>query len=381
MARLTTALCLLLVALAGCDTQPPGTDCPDAPGCPDPNTPDIVAGVDLNALFAAPTQAERDSVAARLARTGGTSAARITAATATQLATDPDGTRYTLLTLRDSLGRTVTSAVARTPFAVTDPLPALLILPDGEGNASEADFLTGATAAQLDRRTVQVVVAARGATLTTRGVSVVDSVPIARHSEVNADPYRADVLDVLALIEYLGLVPRVEPSPRVAATGIGRGGAMALLAAERAPGRFRAIVPMSAPTSLFDGTFRVDVRSVLTGGSAGRLPAAEALVAPARAVSRGEISLEEARLRMLEVSAVAGADRLPATHAYHASDDDVVPLAHLMRLRERGDGTTRQPHLFDAVPEVTHAEMLRDATLRGLLSDFLDRYLLDLVPM
>lgn len=385
MRPLLAALSLLALAaspvLTGCDAQtPPSAECPGAADCPGP--PDIAAGVDLDALFAAPTAAERDAVAARLDLTGGTDADRIASALPFDLRTDPDGTRYTLLRFYRPDGHgislPITYAVARTPansIGGGAPLPVLLLLPDADGHATEASFLTGATAAGLDRTTVQIVLAARGASLTTRGYAA--SAPgamIVHPSAVAASPYRGDVLDVLALTERLALVPRADAA-RLGVTGIGRGGTVALLAAERAPGRFRAVAPLSAPTSLFDATFRTTVRQALLGGSAGRLPAAEALLVPVRALARGEIALAEARLRMLELSPVALAGRLPATRAFHASPDDVVPLAHLDRLRAEGGGTTLQPRLFDAVPEVRHDDLLTDTTIRGLLSDFFGQYL------
>jgi pimeloyl-ACP methyl ester carboxylesterase len=368
---------LSLLALAACDSQtpPPLAECPGAADCPD--VPDVVAGVDLNALFAAPTAAERDSVATRLARSGGTDAPRATQARRADLATDPDGTRYTLVTLLDADGREITHAVARTPgnsVGGGNPLPVLFLLPDGDGHAAESSFLTGATAAGLDRTTVQIVVAARGASLTTHGFSAGSPGPVVHTSDTPARPYLGDVLDLLAFTERLGLVPRADAA-RLGAVGLGRGGAVALLAAERVPDRFRALAPLGAPTSLFDPTFRTTVRQALSGGSAGRLPAAETLLAPARALARGEISLAEARLRMLELSPVALAGRLPATRAFHASPDDIVPLAHLNRLRAEGGGTTLQPRLFDAVPEVQHGDLLTDTTLRGLLSTFFGQYL------
>ena len=234
--------------------------------------------------------------------------------------------------------------------------------------------MTGTTAAGLDRTTVQIVLAARGAALTTRGTMGGSADIVVRTPDAAPDPYRADALDLLALTERLSVVPRANAA-RLGATGIGRGGAVALLAAERAPGRFRALVPLSAPTSLFDPTFRAEVRRALTGGVGSRLPGLAALLAPARALARGEISLVEARLRMLELSAVALPDRLPALHDYHASPDDVVPLAHLDRLRETGGGTTLAPHLFDPVTGVPHEALLTDATLRGLAADFFGQYL------
>lgn len=388
MLRLTLLAAALAVLLPACDSQPPGTDCTTAAPCPPgtnapgTNAPEVVAGVDLTALFAEPTPAERDSAAARLARTGGTGAARITQATSAPLAADPgDGTTYTLLSFRDAAGRLVASALARIP--ATGPnssgaLPILFILPDGSGDASEADFITGPSASGLDVRTVQILVAARGAALSARSAAAGTSAPVVRRSEVPADPYRADVLDLLEFTRHLDLIPRADTA-RVGATGIGRGGAVALLAAERVPERFRAVAPLSAPTTLFDATFRVDVRSALSSGVAGRLPAAEALVAPALAVSRGQISLAEARLRMLEVSAVARAERLPNTHAYHAVSDDVVPFVHLQRLVE-ATRLTNDRVLVDPVPEVTHAGLLRDTTVRALVASFMDRYLVGLLP-
>jgi pimeloyl-ACP methyl ester carboxylesterase len=367
---------LSLLALAACDTQePPYVECPDRADCADP--PDIVAGVNLDALFAAPTAAERDSVAARLARTGGTDAVRATRARAVDLPTDPDGTRYTLVTLLDADSREVAHAVARTPANSVGGggrLPVLLILPDADGHADETAFLTGATAADLDRTTVQIIVAARGASVSMfygSGPSVRTDVYT---SDTPASPYLGDALDVLAFTDQLALVPRADAG-RVGVMGVGRGGTVALLAAERVPGRFGAVASLSALTSLFDPTFRTTVRQVLLGGAVGRLPAAEVLLAPARALARGEITLAEARLRMLERSPVVLANRLPATRAFHASPDDIIPLSHLDRLRAEGGGTTLEPRLFDAVSEVRHEDLLTDPTLRGLLSTFFGQYL------
>ena len=256
MSRFPLALAVFCAATlaAGCDTTEPPAECPGAADCVEPG-PDVVAGVDITALFAAPTPAERDSVAARLARTGGTDAPRIASATVTPLAANSDGTTFVRLAFTDAAGRTVTSAVARIPPQTELPgsLPVLLILTDGAGDAGEADFLTGETAAGLDRSTIQVVVAARGATLTARTAGSSSQTPYP--SGVPADPYRADVLDLLAVADNLALVPRADAG-RVGAVGVGRGGAVALLAAERrgsgAASRFRAVASLGAPTSLFD---------------------------------------------------------------------------------------------------------------------------------
>lgn len=371
--RLLLTLTLAATLAAGCDTAVP---CPGDPSCEaPPGGPDVVAGVDLAALFAAPTAAERDSVTARLARTGGTDAPRTVRVEATQLATDPDATRYVLLTLLTESGQTAAFGLARIPsnaFGAGAPLPTLVLLPDGNGDTSEAAFLTGQVATGLDRETVQIVLAARGGTLTSRGAGPQQSgsLSVVRRPDLPADPYRADILDALALADLLGAVPRADPS-RVALVGVGRGGAVALLAAERVPGRFRAVAPLGAPTSLFDPTVRAAVRNELLGLSRTALPAADALLAPVLALRAGQIPLGEARLRLLELSAAPFADRLPATRAFHADPDDVVPTSHLDRLREAGEGTLDAPRRFVRVPEGRHEALLATNDVTGTLATFL----------
>ena len=376
--RPVLALTLAAVLAAGCDSAvscPGDPSCPEAPGGPG----EVVAGVDLAALFAAPTVAERDSVAARLARTGGTDAPRAVRIEATQLATDTDATRYVLLTLTVEGGQTAAFGLARIPsnaFGAGAPLPVLVLLPDGDGRTSEAAFLTGQVAAGLDRETVQIALAARGAGLTSRGVGPQQSssTAVVRRPDLPAGPYRADILDVLALADLLGTVPRADLS-RVALVGVGRGGAVALLAAERRPGRFRAVASLGAPTSLFDPTVRAAVRNELLGLSRVNLPAVDALLAPVRALRAGEVSLDEARLRLLDLSAAPFADRLPATLAFHADPDDVVPTAHLDRLREQGEGSLGARRRFVRVPEGRHEALLATNDVTGVLATFLTEQL------
>ena len=372
--RPVLALTLVVTLAAGCDSAVP---CPGDPSCPPvPDGPsEVIDGIDLADLFAAPTATERDSVRARLTRTGGTDAARVVRVDATQLATDTDATRYVLLTLSVEGLPPATYGLARIPaaeFGAGAPLPVLVLLPDGDGSTSEAAFLTGQVAAGLDRETVQIALAARGATLTSRGVGPQQSSPTAvvRRSALAADPYRADVLDVLALAARLGAVPRADPA-RVALVGTGRGGAVALLAAERAPTRFRVVAPLGAPTSLFDPTFRAAVRGVLLGRPGPSLPSAETLLAPVRALRAREIPPGEARLRLLELSAAPFADRLPATLAFHADPDDVVPTSHLDRLREQGEGPLDAPRRFVRVPEGRHEALLATNDVTGVLATFL----------
>ena len=373
--RRLLVLFLLVATLAGCDT----TDCSTLESCPGPPGSGgdvVVEGVNLTALFAAPSATERDSVAARLDRTGGTAAPRAESVVANEVGTDGDATRYVRLDVRTADGQAVAFGLARIPsraIGTGEKLPVLFLLPD-DGDTSEGAFRTGLYGADLDKTTVQIVLAARGATLMARGAGPPrpGDVPVAYRSAVPADPYRADVLDLLAVVDQLALIPRAD-AQRVGVLGVGRGGAVALLAAERRPGRFRALVPLGAPTSLFDLTFQTAARDALLGRPEPKLPAAEALLAPVRALRAGQIDRPEARLRLLEMSAIALAGRLPATLAFHADPDDVVPTAHLAALLAEGQGTFEEPRRFVRVPEGRHDNLLSALEVTGPITTFLNQ--------
>lgn len=372
--RFGIALAALLTA-AGCDSAPPSAGCITGtePACPPPAQDEVVAGVNLTALFAAPTDAEHDSVAARVDRTPASTSDPVQSVVATDLPSDADATRYVRLDLRAGGGATLAYALARVPAVdggAGGPLRTLLLLPDSPGNASEADFLTGRSAQGLDRDAVQVVVALRGATLSARG-PVAGGLPAAYASAAPAEPYRSDVADLLALAARIGVVPRVDAS-RLVAVGTGRGGTAVLLAAEREPGRFGAVGTFGAPTSLFDPSFRAATRDALRGAGGSRLPDAAALLAPVLDLRDGRIPLAEARLRLLELSAVTLADRLPATVALHADPDDIVPTSHLDRLLELGDGTLDAPRRFQTFDNATHASLPRLNDARNTLAFFLN---------
>ena len=371
MSRRHLALAALLVA-AGCDS--PAPDCPGVAGCPEPPGSDVVAGVDLAALFAAPTPAERDSVAARVARTPATTAAPVVSVVTTALPSDADATRYLRLDLRAADGTTLAYAVARIPAVdggAGEPLRTILFLPESPGDASEAGFLTGSSARGLDRTAVQIVVAFRGATLTARSPQP-GAPPVRSTATAAAEPYRTDVADLLALAARVAAVPRADPE-RVVAVGAGRGGAAVLMAAEREPGRFDAVATLGAPASLLDGTVRAAVRTLLlTRTNPSRLPDAAALFAPVLDLRDRRISPAEARLRLLELSAVTLADRLPALAALHAEPDDIVPTSHLDRLAERGDGPLDAPRIFRRFENATHASLPDLDDARNTVAFFLN---------
>ena len=343
---LALALCL---AAAGCDSQTCPADC--APP-PEPAPPVVVDGIDLTALFAPPTAAERDTVAARAVRAVEPA---VVSVEATPVRTDPDATRLLRLDLRGASGETLAYGLARVPAVGAAPgtLRTVVLLPEAPGDVSEADFYAGPEARGVEQTTVQIALAYRGATVAVRDASGV----VRRFtSAAAAEPYRTDVADLLALTERLSSVPRTDPA-RLAAVGVGRGGAVALLAAERAQGRFAGVGTISAPTTLFDATVLADARRLIEAGVRSRLPSSDALFAPLAALRAGQISLAEARLRMLALSPIALADRLPTLVAVHAAPDAVVPTAHLDRLAAEGDGTTGAPRRFLRIEDVLHEDV------------------------
>lgn len=362
---LAFALCV-----AGCDTATvscPGD--PMCPGVPPVALPDTVAGVPLAALFAPPTDAERAEVARRVDRAPAT-AVRVASVALVPLRTDPDATRFVRLDLLSAGGETLAYALARIPAVDGGDggrLRTVVWLPEAPGDVSEDAFLTGMDARGLDRQAVQIVLAFRGATLTARSAS---GETVAFTSPAAAEPYRTEVADLLALTERLGDVPRADPS-RLAAIGIGRGGTAALLAAERATGRFGVVAPIGAPTSLFDATFRAGVTRLLTGGTRSRLPSSDVLVAPVLTLRSGAIGLAEARLRLLELSPVALAARLPAVIGVYADPDDVVPPSHLDRLADEGDGTMEAPRRFRRLDNTLHSELASSSEARMIVAQFI----------
>lgn len=346
-----------LLAVTGCSEAPVVADCvPGVETCqtPDP-TDEVVAGVNLTALFAAATPAEADAASARrpTAPAAGT-------VEAMDLADVADGARRVLLTLRNG-PTTVAHAVARVPgprSAVT-ALPVVVVLPDGtEDVGPEA---ARAVVAGLADETVQVVVAYRGTALRLGDETAA--------SDAEADPYRADVPDLLAVLAALGRVPRA--SGPVALVGTGRGGTVALLTALAAPA-VDAVVTFGAPTDLLAPSVRDDVRTLLRGEAVVTpAPAFDALAAPVLALRDGAIDRPEARARLLALSPAYGAERLPAVFALHAVGDDVVGDDHLTRLGaalRTGDGT---PRFTERVEGVTHATLPADPGVRSRTAAFL----------
>ena len=353
------------LALGACSQDPIDSQCVPGvdPDCEDTTPPadEVVAGVNLTALFASPTSAEAEAARARLPQ------ATAAQATLVPLSDAADGARRFALAL-DRDGQRVVTALVRVPgdAALTSRLPTLVVLPDGTDGARASGLFDRPEDGTLVTETVQVVVAYRGEAL------VVDGQTLA--SDLAPDPYRADVADVLAVLDALPSVPRASGT-RVALVGVGRGGTVALLAASQAPG-VDAVVSLGAPTDLFQPSFRAEARALLLGSTPrDPYPALDALAAPALALRDGAVDRAEARLRLAETSPAALGLTLPSVLAFHAVGDPVVgedQLEALDRALQTGSGLTRIAELVD---DATHDTLVDLPAVRRDVAAFLNSVL------
>ena len=354
------AAVLALAAATGCDDAPLVSECVPGvdPTCETPTPGDqIVAGVNLTALFASPTTEE--VAAARQAPAPTTATA-----TLTQLVAFDTYRRFTLAF--DQGGERLFTAFVRVPGGAdqTTRLRTLVILTDGTDGAAEADLLTDASFGSLVTDAVQIVVAYRGEALGLFGPPPIDS-------DVAPDPYRADVADLGALLAALPTVPRADAG-RIGLVGIGRGGTVALLAAlYGAPAE--SVVTLGAPTDLFAASFRADVRTELLGQTpTDPFPAFQSLVAPVLQLRDGVTPRDVTRQSLLEVSParLAAGRPLPAIFALHAVGDRVVGDDQLASLGAVLTSSSDTPRGTLLVEDTSHDGLLDVPTVQSQIAAF-----------
>lgn len=153
-------------------------------------------------------------------------------------------------------------------------------------------------------------------------------------SEGAPDVWDGDVVDALTLLAYADQVTGADVS-RVVSFGGSRGGAVALLAAVRAPKRFLFVIDLFGPTDFFDPGFRDDLEGLVENRADDRPGVVflkQDIIDPYVA---GDLSLQDARLALLRRSVLYFADRLPPVQIHHGTVDDIVPISQSDRLAER----------------------------------------------
>lgn len=185
-------------------------------------------------------------------------------------------------------------------------------------------------------------------------------------SEGASSPWDADVTDALIMLSCAERLSNVDAS-RVLAFGGSRGGAVSLLAAVRAPGRFRSVVELFGPTDFFDPNFRNDLEALANGTDDSR-PGVEFLKTEILdPYIHGDLTLDDARKALIRRSAIYFADRLPPVQIHHGTADEIVPISQSDRLAAQLE-MIDQPVEYFQYPGVGHDPQLGGELLIRVLS-------------
>lgn len=367
--RLAVPLIALLALAAGCDQAPLGPDC--APGS-DPTCEshqEVVDGVNLTALFAAPSPAEVASVSD--AWTDEDGGRRIEEGPQFDL-----GGRETITVLRGGDGETdglFLGAIRQPPREAGDQRrrPVLLFLGDDADVDPARTVQTLPIREDLRDEFVLVIGVRRGGTLRVGREAFASASP-------GGEPLGLDgPLDALALLDYardhagrFGIDPG-----HVGIIGHGTGGHAALLAGARTADD-AYLLSLAAPTSFFIPTVREAARWYLRGEPFDAFPGlVEVLDATVGRVRDGEMTIGAARAALIARSpAVFVEPPQPSAFlfAVHGGRDLVVPDQHARALDPRIDAGGGV-YLF--LPEADHDSVLSDpqvwVTGAGFLCDLL----------
>jgi dipeptidyl aminopeptidase/acylaminoacyl peptidase len=318
------ALSLLVLASA----------CDDAAGPGDR----IVEGVDLDLLFAEPSQAEIDGIADEWAGRD------ISVQNVQEVVTSAEIIGDVPATLRvvsqDVGGVTHYGAILVPDGAGAGSLPVLVYTHGGDGGV-DVDELLSLLPLILGDLVAEFVLAApafRSEPLVFDGVEYL--------SEGTASPWDLDVDDALALLNaVLATTPEADPG-RIAVVGFSRGACVALLMAER-DARIDPVVEFFGPTD-FLGPFVQEVVEEALRGSPRDLPGLayldSAFIQP---LKNGELTIEDVRPELVRRSPVYFAQRLPQVQVHHGSEDETVPVGEAQRLIEVMQGLGRGEPEFE----------------------------------
>lgn len=271
---------------------------------------------DLPALFAAPTQAERDSVLADWAARD-TSPQDVRVILRDTVAVGIDTVEIRVLS-HSVAGNLHYGALVVSTDALANPRHVLLYthFSDIGINVESTIFATGAIAGVRAGQFALVLPSYRGKQLTYGNQ--------AWTSEGDVSLWDGEVDDALALLHVAWEQPGVDRS-QTAAIGFSGGGTIALLSAVREPGIHR-VVDFFAPTDFFGTWAQGLLTDVLEGNAPGPRSIQEldrSLITP---LQRGELSLADMRMELLRRSTLHFAERLPMTLAHHGTSDGTVDV-------------------------------------------------------
>ena len=309
-------------------------------GCGDVTGPEVVAGVNLDALFAPPSAAELDATLADWA--GRDVSARAVATVDSAVVSYGSSGQVTVRVVSHTVeGLTQFGAVVSPVGAAAGSLPLLLVAHPGDAGIDLDQTLQllayGLGGVLSDY--VLVVPAFRSEPLTFQGVQ--------HRSDGPASPWDGDVDDAIALLNVAITTTPAADTTRIGALGLSRGATVALLAAIRDP-RIAAVVEFFGPTDFLGPFVRGVVREALLGQPPD-LPGVSQLDAQfIEPLAHGALTIPDVRAQLIRRSPVYFVDHLPAVELHHGTADSIVPVAEAERLTQAMQAAGRTAPAFQA---------------------------------
>jgi acetyl esterase/lipase len=283
----------------------------------------IVAGVNLTELFAAPSQAEIDAVAAMWEmRDVSAHEIQIEAAGAETFS----GAAATIRIVSHTVGGVRHyGAIGVADKAADGSLPVLIYAHPGDGGENIDNVLSMLDAAfnDIPDDYVYVVPSFRSEPLRYGGTVYTSDGP--------PSPWDYDVDDALALLNVtLETTPAADPA-RIGIIGFSRGACVAMLMAIR-DARIDPVVEFFGPTDFF-GDYVQEITEEALLGNPRDLPGLDYLNANIiQPLKDSTLTVAEVRSEMLRRSPVYYADRLSQLQVHHGTADDIVEVSQAERL-------------------------------------------------
>ena len=341
MQRSTLWLLSTLLLLAACDSSTSMVE-EEPPAPEDEGT--IVAGVNVDLLFAPPTDAEINAIlnewGARRALTLTVTDYREEVAVSADLA----GKSATMRVISHTVGgvRHYGAIVAPTEAVPERSLPVVVLTHGGDGGVDVAGLVDAATASfgEMASRFIYAVPSFRSEPLSAAGqVFTSDGPP---------SPWDFDVDDALTLLTAtLENTPAADPE-RIAVVGFSRGANVALLMGLR-DARIDLVVDFFGPTDFFGDLVQLVVNQALLGFVL-PLPGvpylSDTFIQP---LKDGTLSIDDVRLELVRRSPVYFTDALQRfqLQLHHGRRDLIVPVAESERLIAVMDGLGRTAPDFE----------------------------------
>lgn len=297
----------------------------------------VVAGVDLDVLFADPTASE-------LAAVESDWVARSTDAVELAVVLDStltvDSVPYRIRVVSHQVGSVLHYGAVLAADTLTAPAPVLVYAHPGDQGADVDDVVALLPfLGDAPKGFVWVIPSFRSETLGFGSQSWT--------SEGPPSPWDRDVDDALALLDVALEVEAQADSTRVGVLGFSRGAGVGLLMSIRDP-RVDGVIAFSGPTDFF-GPWVQDVVEDALRSTPTDLPGLDVLDESwLQPLARGEASVAEVRSQLIRRSSVLFAGRLSRVQLHHGTADAVVAVSQARALVDAMDALGRGDPDFQA---------------------------------